>query len=81
MSTGYCSVEGATWDMQNMMDMMTFQVLDNSKDMRRIRARSQKQAGARLSNMLMARAAMLQLSPVLASFNERVSKTNAIKMQ
>lgn len=44
--------------MQNMMDMMTFQVLDNSKNIRRIRARSQKQADARLSNMLMARAAM-----------------------
>lgn len=44
--------------MQNMMDMMTFQVLDNSKNIRKIRARSQKQADARLSNMLMARAAM-----------------------
>lgn len=44
--------------MQNMMDMMTFQVLDNSKNIRRIRVRSQKQADARLSNMLMARAAM-----------------------
>ena len=44
--------------MQNMMGMMTFQVLDNSKNIRRIRARSQKQADARLSNMLMARAAM-----------------------
>lgn len=41
-----------------MMDMMTFQVLDNSKNIRKIRARSQKQADARLSNMLMARAAM-----------------------
>lgn len=67
--------------MQNMMDMMTFQVLDNSKNIRRMRERSQKQADARLSNTLMARAAMLQLSPVLASFNERVSKTHAIKMQ
>lgn len=44
--------------MQNMMDMMTFQVLDNSKNIRKMRARSQKQADARLSNMLMARAAM-----------------------
>lgn len=67
--------------MQNMMDMMTFQVLDNSKNIRRMRERSQKQADARLSNMLMARAAMLQLSPALATFNERVSKTYAIKMQ
>lgn len=57
--------------MQNMMDMMTFQVLDNSKNIRRMRERSQKQADARLSNMLMARAAMLQLSPVLASFFKR----------
>lgn len=67
--------------MQNMMDMMTFQVLDNSKNIRRMRERSQKQADARLSNMLMARAAMLQLSQVLASFNTRASKTYAIKMQ
>lgn len=44
--------------MQNMMDMMTFQVLDNSKNIRKIRARSQKQADARLNNMLMARAAL-----------------------
>lgn len=44
--------------MQNMMDMMTFQVLDNSKNIRKTRARSQKQADARLNNMLMARAAM-----------------------
>lgn len=67
--------------MQNMMDMMAFQALDNSKNIRRMRARSQKQADARLSNMLIARAAMLQLSPVLALFNTHAPKTYAIKMQ